>query len=142
MIKVSVFYPAGENKKFDMDYYCKSHMPMVQQKLGAACKSMAVEQGLGGGAPGAPATYAAMGHLYFDSAGGVRDGIRIARGGDHGGYPELHQHPAGDPDQRSQDVTGSHNGEPRPVIGAARGVAIRPARARTSPARPRRSPLS
>ena len=66
MIKVSVFYPAGENKKFDMDYYCKSHMPMVQQKLGAACKSMAVEQGLGGGAPGAPATYAAMGHLYFD----------------------------------------------------------------------------
>jgi uncharacterized protein (TIGR02118 family) len=67
MIKVSVFYPAGESKKFDMDYYCKSHMPMVQQKLGAACKSMAVEQGLGGGAPGAPPTYAAMGHLYFDS---------------------------------------------------------------------------
>jgi len=67
MIKVTVFYPAGENEKFDMDYYCKSHMPMVQQKLGAACKSMAVEQGLGGGAPGAPPTYAAMGHLYFDS---------------------------------------------------------------------------
>jgi uncharacterized protein (TIGR02118 family) len=67
MIKVSVFYPAGENKKFDMDYYCKSHMPMVQEKLGAACKSMAVEQGLGGVAPGAPPTYAAMGHLYFDS---------------------------------------------------------------------------
>jgi uncharacterized protein (TIGR02118 family) len=67
MIKVSVFYPAGESTKFDMDYYCKSHMPMVQRKLGAACKSMAVEQGLGGAAPGAPATYAAMGHLYFDS---------------------------------------------------------------------------
>jgi uncharacterized protein (TIGR02118 family) len=67
MIKVSVFYPAGENKKFDMDYYCKSHMPMVQEKLGAACKSMAVEQGLGGVAPGAPPTYSAMGHLYFDS---------------------------------------------------------------------------
>ena len=28
---------------------------------------MAVEQGLAGGAPGAPATYIAMGHLYFDS---------------------------------------------------------------------------
>jgi uncharacterized protein (TIGR02118 family) len=67
MIKVSVFYPAGDSTKFDMDYYCKSHMPMVGQKLGAACKSMAVEQGLGGGAPGAPPTYAAMGHLYFDS---------------------------------------------------------------------------
>jgi uncharacterized protein (TIGR02118 family) len=67
MIKVSVLYPGGETTKFDMDYYCKSHMPMVQKKLGAACKSVAVEQGLGGGAPGAPPTYAAMGHLYFDS---------------------------------------------------------------------------
>jgi uncharacterized protein (TIGR02118 family) len=28
---------------------------------------MAVEQGLGGGTPGAPPTYTAMGHLYFDS---------------------------------------------------------------------------
>jgi uncharacterized protein (TIGR02118 family) len=67
MIKVSVLYPAGETTKFDMDYYCKNHMPMVQQKLGAACKKMAVEQGLGGGAPDAPPTYIAMGHLYFDS---------------------------------------------------------------------------
>jgi uncharacterized protein (TIGR02118 family) len=67
MIKVSVLYPAGDGKKFDMDYYCNSHMPMVGGKLGTACKSMAVEQGLGGGAPGAPPTYAAMGHLYFDS---------------------------------------------------------------------------
>jgi uncharacterized protein (TIGR02118 family) len=67
MIKVSVLYPAGASTKFDMDYYCKSHMPMVQEKLGAACKSMAVEQGLGGAAPGAPPTYTAMGHLYFDS---------------------------------------------------------------------------
>ncbi len=67
MIKVSVFYPATKNAKFDMDYYCNSHMPMVQAKLGSACKSVAVEEGLGGAAPGAPPTYAAMGHLYFDS---------------------------------------------------------------------------
>ncbi|HEY4042352.1 MAG TPA: EthD family reductase [Rhodopila sp.] len=69
MIKVSVFYPAGENAKFDIDYYCKSHMPMVQDKLGSACKRMAVEQGVAGGAPGAPPAYLAMGHLYFDSVG-------------------------------------------------------------------------
>jgi uncharacterized protein (TIGR02118 family) len=67
MIKVSVMYPHGADAKFDMDYYCKSHMPMVGQKLGAACKSMAVEQGLGGGAKGTPPTYVALGHLYFDS---------------------------------------------------------------------------
>ncbi len=67
MIKVSVFYPAGENTKFDMDYYCKSHMLMVGQKLGAACKKMAVEQGLAGGSAGAPPTYIAMGHIYCES---------------------------------------------------------------------------
>src|SRR6516162_11657881 len=32
-----------------------------------ACKRMAVEEGIAGGAPGAPAIYVAMGHLYFDS---------------------------------------------------------------------------
>lgn len=67
MIKVSVLYPAGETTKFDMDYYCKKHMPLCQEKLGAACKRMAVEHGLTGGGPGAPPTYVAMGHLYFDS---------------------------------------------------------------------------
>jgi uncharacterized protein (TIGR02118 family) len=68
VVKVSVFYPNSAGCKFDMNYYLAKHMPMVQQKLGAACKSIAVEQGIAGGAPGAPATYVAMGHLYFDSA--------------------------------------------------------------------------
>ena len=31
------------------------------------CKNTAIEQGLAGGEPGAPPTYIAMGHLYFDS---------------------------------------------------------------------------
>ena len=67
MIKMSIFYPNQEGSKFDMDYYCKSHIPMIQQKLGEACKGVAVEQGLGGATPGSRAAYAAMGHLYFDS---------------------------------------------------------------------------
>ena len=104
MIKVSVLYPAGESKKFDMDYYCKSHMPMVGQKLGSACKSMAVELGLGGGAPGEPPTYAAMGHLYFELDRGVPGRLCAARRGDHGGHSELHRHQAGDPGQRGEDV--------------------------------------
>lgn len=48
MIDVSILYPSGEGKKFDMEYYCNKHMPMVQEKLGDVCKGMAVEQGLGG----------------------------------------------------------------------------------------------
>jgi len=67
MIKVSVMYPNGAGAKFDMAYYLKSHMPMVQQKLGAALKGMSVEEGLGGIPPGSPAPYLATGHLLFDS---------------------------------------------------------------------------
>jgi len=67
MIKVSVFYPNQEGKKFDMEYYCNKHLPLVQQKLGAALKGTAVEHGLGGVEPGSRAIYIAMGHLYFDS---------------------------------------------------------------------------
>ena len=67
MIKVSVMYPNGAGAKFDMAYYLGKHMPMVRAKLGAALKGMAVEEGLAGGQPGAPAAYVALGHLSFDS---------------------------------------------------------------------------
>ena len=67
MIKVSVFYPNEEGTKFNMDYFLNSHIPMVQEKLGAALKGGAVDQGLGGVDPGSPATYVAMTHLLFDS---------------------------------------------------------------------------
>ena len=67
MIKVSVFYPNIAGGTFDMQYYLNTHMPMVQQKLGAALKGSSVEQGLGGGQPGSPAVYVAMGHPLFDS---------------------------------------------------------------------------
>ena len=54
MIKVSVLYPNGANSNFDMNYYLTKHIPMVKQKLGTACKNVAVEEGIAGGAPGAP----------------------------------------------------------------------------------------
>jgi len=67
MIKVSVLYPNQEGKSFDMDYYCNKHIPMVAKLLGDAVKGASVEQGLGGGAPGDPASFIAMGNLYFDT---------------------------------------------------------------------------
>jgi uncharacterized protein (TIGR02118 family) len=67
MIKVSVLYPARDDATFDMEYYCERHMSLVQRRLGAACKSVAVEKGVSGGGPGTAPTYIAMGHLYFDS---------------------------------------------------------------------------
>ncbi|AOF84292.1 ethyl tert-butyl ether degradation EthD [Hydrogenophaga sp. RAC07] len=67
MIKVSVMYPNTPGAKFNHDYYRDQHMPMVKAKLGAALKSYTVDKGMAGGAPGAPATYVAMCHLFCDS---------------------------------------------------------------------------
>jgi uncharacterized protein (TIGR02118 family) len=69
MIKVSVLYPNNAGSKFDIDYYCNSHIPMVRQKLGPACKGVAVEQGMSGATPESQPAFIAMGHLYFDSTG-------------------------------------------------------------------------
>jgi uncharacterized protein (TIGR02118 family) len=52
MIKVSVFYADREGSKFDMDYYCSGHIPLVREKLGVGCKGVAAEQGIGGCYPG------------------------------------------------------------------------------------------
>jgi uncharacterized protein (TIGR02118 family) len=54
MIIVSVLYPNGPNARFDIDYYTRTHMPMVQQRLGARLRRMAVEHGLAAGTPGSP----------------------------------------------------------------------------------------
>ncbi len=67
MIKISVLYPNNEGAKFDMAYYCQTHMPLVKRLLGAAVKDMAVDQGIGGFGPGTSAPYIAVGHLFFDS---------------------------------------------------------------------------
>jgi len=67
MLKVSVLYPGGENTKFDIEYYAKKHIPFVAELLGDALKSVAVDKGLAGMAPGSAAPYVASAHLYFDS---------------------------------------------------------------------------
>jgi len=67
MISVSVFYPHKEGSKFDMDYYMKSHIPMVQEKLGAALRGASIVKGLGGPEPGSSPIYTVMIHMQFDS---------------------------------------------------------------------------
>ncbi len=69
MIVVSVMYPNTPGSTFDMDYYLKSHIPMVQEKLGAALQGIRVEQGISGGEAGTPPPYHALGHLLFESVG-------------------------------------------------------------------------
>ena len=65
-IKVSVLYPNGDGKTFNMEYYSNDHVSLVGKLLGDAVIGATVENGLGGGAPNAPAPFAAIGNLYFN----------------------------------------------------------------------------
>ena len=67
MIKVSVMYPNKPGARFDHTYYRDQHMPLVQARLGGSCLFYTVDKGLAGGAPGDPATYVGMCHIYCDS---------------------------------------------------------------------------
>lgn len=67
MIKVSVLYPNADGKKFDTAYYFTKHIPMVKQKLGAACKRVEIDQGMDGAQPGSKPAFIAMAHMTFDS---------------------------------------------------------------------------
>jgi uncharacterized protein (TIGR02118 family) len=64
MIRVSIMYPRSDDSTFDMDYYLKSHMPLVQREVGDALKGVEVDEGVGGDHP---APYHCIGFLTFDS---------------------------------------------------------------------------
>ena len=105
MIKVSVLYPNNEGSKFDMNYYCNTHIPMVREKLGKVCKGVAVEQGVSGATPGSRPAFIAMGHLYFGLGGRIPIRFRAPCERYHGGHSEIHRYPTDASDQRSQDLT-------------------------------------
>jgi uncharacterized protein (TIGR02118 family) len=67
MIKVSVMYPNKPGARFDHQYDRDQHMPLVREKPGKACLYYTVDKGLGGGAPGEPATYIGVCHIFCDS---------------------------------------------------------------------------
>ena len=75
MIKVSVMYANTPGSRFDQAYYANKHMPMVKNKMGAACKSYTVDKGIAGGAPGAPPTYIGMCHIFCDSVEAFQAGF-------------------------------------------------------------------
>lgn len=67
MISVTVLYPNTEGARFDWAYYTDTHIPLSRRRLGAALKSLSIEQGIAGGTPGLPAPFVAITHLMFDS---------------------------------------------------------------------------
>ena len=76
MIKVTVLYPNGGGKKFDMDYYTQKHFPLLKSLFGDALKATAIDKGVAGGAPGAPVPFIAIGYLYFDTLADFQNGMK------------------------------------------------------------------
>jgi len=72
-IKVTILYPNGNGKTFDMEYYATKHMPMVANLLGNTMKGFAIDKGIAGGTPDAPTPYLAIGYLYFESLAAYQD---------------------------------------------------------------------
>lgn len=63
MFKVSVLYPAAGGTRFDHAYYAGTHMPLSGRLLQPLYYE--IDQGLAGGAPGAPAPFVGACHFYF-----------------------------------------------------------------------------
>ncbi len=67
MIKVTILYPQGEGKTFDMDYYSSKHMPMIATLFGESLKQYEIDKGVSGRTPDEPIPFLAIGYLYFDN---------------------------------------------------------------------------
>lgn len=67
MVKVTILYPNGDGKTFDMDYYSNKHMPMLQTLFGDTLKHIAIDKGIAGRTPDEAVPYLAIGYLYFDT---------------------------------------------------------------------------
>jgi uncharacterized protein (TIGR02118 family) len=83
MIRVTVLYPNEAGKKFDVDYYRNKHMKLVGDRLkNFGFVRAEVDKGVSGGAPGSPAPFVCIGHVYFNSKAEFQKGM-----GQHG--PEI-----------------------------------------------------
>ncbi len=67
MVKLTVFYPNEEGKKFDKDYYLHVHMPLSIKLQGDAIKHVEVDFGFSGGMPYSKAPYVAICNFLYES---------------------------------------------------------------------------
>jgi hypothetical protein len=104
LIKVSVLYPNTAGCKFDMPYYLTQHMPIVQRKLGAARKRIAVDEGASPAARSGRLRPMSRWAISIRVDRRLPERLRSAGAGNQGRHCELHQYPADHSDQRREEV--------------------------------------
>lgn len=66
MFKVTILYPNGEGKTFDMAYYEGKHMPMVAKIVGPNLKFYEIDKGISGRTSNDTAPFLAIGYFYIN----------------------------------------------------------------------------
>jgi len=64
LFKVTILYPDGEGKTFDMAYYQSKHMPMMAGLLGKNLQFYEIDKGIAGRTPNDKPPYLAVGYFY------------------------------------------------------------------------------
>lgn len=67
MIKYTVMYPLTPGARFDLDYYQHTHIALLLDAVGDACRGYQISKGLSAGAPNTQPTYCVSCDVYFDS---------------------------------------------------------------------------
>ncbi len=75
MIKISVLYENSDGAKFDHDYYRNKHLPLVKELMADNCLYYSIDKGLAGRAPGSPAPFVAMCHIFCESLENFQEGF-------------------------------------------------------------------
>ena len=76
MTRMIALYTNRPGARFDHDYYLSRHVPMVAERLKPyGLTHAAVNRGVGGAAPGAPAAFLIVATLDFESAEGMQQGM-------------------------------------------------------------------
>ncbi len=76
MFKITILYPGGDGKTFDIDYYAEKHMPMVAGELGEAVKFYEIDRGISGRAPADETPYMAIGYLYVEKLAAYQEAFQ------------------------------------------------------------------
>lgn len=65
MFKVTILYPNGEGKSFDMSYYEEKHMPMVAGFIGDNLQFYEIDKGIAGRTANDSIPFLAVGYFYI-----------------------------------------------------------------------------
>ena len=75
LFKVSILYPNGEGKTFDIDYYQNKHMPMVAGFLGDNLSFYEIDKGIAARTPNEMVPYVAIGYFYVKDISDYNEAI-------------------------------------------------------------------